>query len=36
MIDELQHKLDKYLDEDSKEDEQLAAFADALDDASKS
>jgi len=35
MIEELQRKLDKYLDEDSEEDEQLATFADALDDASE-
>jgi hypothetical protein len=35
MIEKLQHKLDKYLDEDSEEDEPLATFADALDDASE-
>jgi hypothetical protein len=36
MIEKLQCKLDKYLDEDSEEDEQLATFADALDDTSGS
>jgi hypothetical protein len=36
VIEKLQCKLGKYLDEDSKEDEQLATFADALDDASES
>jgi hypothetical protein len=35
MIEKLHCKLDKYLDEDSEEDEQLATFADALDDASE-
>ncbi len=35
MIEKLQRKLDKYLDEDSEEDEPLATFANALDDASE-
>ncbi len=35
MIEKLQLKLEKYLDEDSEEDEPLATFADALDDATE-
>jgi hypothetical protein len=35
MIEKLQLKLDKYLDEDSEEDEALGTFADALDDATE-
>jgi hypothetical protein len=35
MIVKLKHKLDRYLDEDSEEDEQQATFADVLDYASE-